>query len=151
MPGLKQIHPSERLIIPGGEATDIDVEMVPLMRRLWAMGLVTNGCCQDFGESIARNGHGSTTTDDDRERLATFFKGRAWLKMPTGDAIRLIGMIKGDPRLGQLLGRWTHPEAWMNIVYILPNAQNGAALAATAQLHFPVLHIPELIAALGDG
>lgn len=147
MSDLMQVHRSERMTVPGGAEIDVDVEMVPLIRRLWDIGLRTNGCCQDFGESILSNGHQSTTTDDDRARFVAFYRGQAWLKMPTGDAKWLISAICENPAFTERLTRWTHPEAWMNIVYIFPS-DYSAALAKTAQLHFPRVQIPELVEAL---
>lgn len=148
MPDLKPVHPTERLVIPGGGEIDIDVEMVPLIRRLWAMGLETKGCCQDFGDSILNNGHRSTSPDDARQRFADFYSGQAWLKMPTGDATRLISTISNHPTFAHRLKLWTHPEAWMNIVYIFPGNEGGADLANAAQLHFPRVQLPELVTAL---
>jgi hypothetical protein len=148
MSELKQVHPSERLIIPETGPVDIDVEMVPLMRQLWAMGLTTLGCCQDFGDSILHNGHRSTTTDDDRQRFADFYRGQAWLKMPVANALRLISSISDHPLFSQRLRRWTHPEAWMSIAYIFPDFDGSAELAKSAQLHFPRVQIPELVEAL---
>jgi hypothetical protein len=147
MSDLKQVHPTERLITPAGDAVDIDAEMVPLIRRLWAMGLQTKGSCQDFGESILHNGHRSTSPDDARQRFADFYRGQAWLKMPTEDATRLISIISGHPTFAHRLRRWTHPEAWMTIVYIFPG-DDGADLANAAQLHFPRVQLPELVTVL---
>jgi hypothetical protein len=148
MSDLRQVHPTEPLITPEGEAIDIDAEMVPLIRRLWAVGMQTKGCCQDFGDSILNNGHRSTSPDDARQRFADFYSGQAWLKMPTTDAVRLISTISGHPRFADRLRRWTHPEAWMNVVYIFPDEEDGAALANAAQLHFPRVQLPELVTAL---
>ena len=150
MSDLKPVHPTERLTSPLGEAIDIDAEMVPLIRRLWALGLQTKGCCQDFGESIMHNGHRSTSPDDARRRFADFFRGQAWLKMPTDDATRLISMISDHPIFGPRLKRWTHADAWMNIIYIFPASDGAVEPANAAQLHFPRLQLPELVTAL-DG
>jgi hypothetical protein len=148
MPDLIQVHPVECLVPPGGEEIEIDVEMAPLMRRLWSMGLETKGCCQDFGESILHNGHRSTTSDDDRQRFADFYRGQAWLKMPLPDATRLISSISNHPLFEHRLRRWTHPEAWMSIAYIFPNGEGVAEVTKAAQLHFPRVQLPELVEAL---
>jgi hypothetical protein len=150
MSDLKPVHATDRLTTPLGEAIDIDAEMVPLIRRLWTLGLQTKDCCQDFGESLMHNGHRSASPDDARQRFADFYRGQAWLKMPTDDAIRLISMISDHPAFGPRLRRWTNPEAWMNIIYIFPRDDGGADLANAAQLHFPRLQPPELVTAL-DG
>ncbi len=47
------IHPYELLTTPEDEQVQIDTEMVPLVRALWARELVTMVCCQDIGESAA--------------------------------------------------------------------------------------------------
>ncbi|MGH3916820.1 MAG: hypothetical protein ACRDTC_25935 [Pseudonocardiaceae bacterium] len=41
------IHPYKSLIAPDDEQVDIDTELVPLVRVLWARGLVIVACCQD--------------------------------------------------------------------------------------------------------
>jgi hypothetical protein len=48
-----QIHSSQRLTAPDGTQADIDTEIVPLVRALWALNLVTTASCQDFGEGTA--------------------------------------------------------------------------------------------------
>jgi hypothetical protein len=148
MSGLKQVHPTERLILPGGGDADVDVEMVPLIRRLWAMGLETTGCCQDFGESILKNGHRSTSTNDARQRWVDFYSGYAWLKMPTDHAESLVATLGRLPKFAERMRRWTHPEAWMNIAYIFPGDEDSADIADAAQLHFPRVQLPELVEAL---
>jgi hypothetical protein len=150
MPDLIQVHPAERLVPPGGGEIEIDLEMVPLIHRLWAMGLETKGCCQDFGESIEHNGRRSTTPDDDRQRFADFYRGQAWLKMPVPDATRLISSISNHPLFEQRLRRWTHAEAWMSIAYIFPDDQGVAELTTSAQLHFPRVQLPELVETLSQ-
>ncbi|HEY0539829.1 MAG TPA: hypothetical protein VGD53_15745 [Actinoallomurus sp.] len=148
MSELKQVHPTERLLAPGAGEIDVDVEMVPLIRRLWVIGLETKGCCQDFGDSILKNGHRSTSPDDARQRWGDFYKDQAWLKMPTDSATHLIATIGNHPTFAHRLRRWTHPEAWMNILYIFPSDEGGAERASEAQLHFPRVQLPELVDAL---
>ncbi|MEV0407226.1 hypothetical protein [Actinoallomurus sp. NPDC050550] len=148
MSDLIQVHPTQRLITPGGVEVDIDAEMVPLVQRLWELGLTTKGCCQDFGDSILNNGHRSTSPDDARQRFADFYSGQAWLKMPTNDAKLLISTLGSHPTFGPRMRRWTHPEAWMNILYVFPGDKSGADLADAAQLHFPREQLPELVEAL---
>lgn len=145
---LINVHPSERLALPGGGGADIDVEMVPLMRALWRLGLGTRGCCQDFGESILGNGHQSTTSDDDRRRHAAFFAGQAWLKMPVDDAVALLDIVAGHDQFAERVRRWTHPEAWMSVIYVFPTDAGGVEPAKAVQLHFPREQIPDLTAAL---
>lgn len=148
MPDLIPVHPTQRLVTPDGTEAEIDVEMVPLIRGLWKLGLTTKGCCQDFGDSILNNGHRSTSPDDARQRFADFYTGQAWLKMPTSDAKHLITILGSHPTFGPRMRRWTHPEAWMNILYIFPSDEVGVELADAAQLHFPREQVPELVEAL---
>jgi hypothetical protein len=69
---------------------EVDEDMAPVVQQLWVMGFKTEGCCQDFGESIERNEHRSDTSEADRKRHADFHHGMAWLKLPEADAVRLI-------------------------------------------------------------
>jgi hypothetical protein len=48
-----QIHPSQCLTAPDGTQADIDTDIVPLIRALWALNLATTASCQDFGEGTA--------------------------------------------------------------------------------------------------
>lgn len=116
----KQIHPAERLRLPGGGEADIDLPMIPVVQALWRAGITTLGSCQNLGESIARNGHGSSVAAKDRQRWADFYKGFAWLKLPGDDANRLIGLLGADPVFGHRTRRWTHPEAWQAVVWLVP-------------------------------
>ena len=52
-PSTPQVHPAQRLSAPDGTQADIDTEIVPLIRALWALGLATTASCQDFGEGTA--------------------------------------------------------------------------------------------------
>ncbi len=148
MSDLIPLHPTQHLVTPGGVEVDIDVEMVPLVQALWELGLTTKGGCQDFGDSILNNGHRSTSPDDARQRFADFYSGQAWLKIPADDAKRLISVLGSHPRFGPRMRSWTHPEAWMNILYLFPGDNGGADLANAAQLHFPRDQVPELAEAL---
>ncbi|GAA4908279.1 hypothetical protein [Streptomonospora salina] len=147
--GLMQIHPVERLVLPDGGEADIDAELVPLMRALWSLGLSTLGCCQDHGEAIGDNGHRSPTSAQDRQRHADFYRGYVWLKMPNDDAKALVAILGEHPAFAHRVRRWTHPEAWMNIVYMFPEDEGGGAeLADAAQLHFPRSQLSELVGVL---
>ncbi|MBO2465222.1 hypothetical protein [Actinomadura violacea] len=149
MPGghLKeqQIHPAERLALPGGGLADIDLRMIPLVRALWALNFTTMGCCQDLGESIEHNGHGSPVQAKDRQRWATFYKGHAWLKLPVNDAERLIGILGGDQIFGHRMRRWTHPEAWQAVLWLIPTDDGCARPEPTAQITFPAPQIKDLV------
>jgi hypothetical protein len=64
------------------------------------------------------------------------------------DATRLIAIFGAHPTFGPRMRSWTHPDAWMNIVYIFPGHERDADLANAAQLHFPREQVPELVEAL---
>lgn len=153
MPDVKevQIHPSERLPLPGGAGhADVDVEMVPLVRALWADGYTTVGCCQNLGESIEHNGHRSPVALQHRRRWAEFYRGHAWLSLPAGDARRLIGALGTHPVFGERVRRWTHPDAWMAVGYLFPTADGRAEPEPLVQVSFPAAQIGQLLVALND-
>jgi hypothetical protein len=145
--GLKeiQIHPARTLVLPDGGRAEIDVAMVPVIQAFWGYGLRTLGCCQDLGESIEHNGHGSPVAPRHRQRHADFYQGRAWLKMPVPDANRLIAMLGQDPVFGIRVRRWTHPEAWQCTIWVFPTGDGDAAPASAAQINFPAAHIDDVV------
>ncbi|MFC6886838.1 MULTISPECIES: hypothetical protein [Actinomadura] len=147
MSEVPNVHDCERLVLPGGGEADIDVEIVPFVRAVWALGLATGGCCQDLGESIAANG---TWTEEVRARHSGYYLGQAWVKMPVDDASELLGVLAAHPSFdGRRLRRWTSPGAWENYVYLLPD-DDGFGLASWAHLHFPKRQIGEVAALLED-
>lgn len=148
MPGeLGQVHPTVRLPYQGG-LVDVDENMVPLVQTLWARGFKTEGCCQDFGESIARNGHRSDTSAKHRKRHADFYRGYAWLKLPEPDALRLIAILGKDPVFGERVRRWTHPDAWQSITYVFPTDTGEARRTGAGQLTFPKNQLDALVRVL---
>jgi hypothetical protein len=141
MPDVKNVHRSERLITPDGAEVDIDVEMVPLIRQLWALGLPTAGCCQDLGESIVIGNSPSRT------RHADFYRGLAWLKMPLPAGCELLGYLAERPEYAERLRRWTHPQAWLAQVHLVPG-ESGTIELGHAQIHFPREQLDEVTAVL---
>lgn len=151
MPGeLIQVHEARRVQAPAGELVDVDAEMLPLVRRLWTMGYTTEGSCIDLGESILGNAHLAVPDGHDRRRHGDFYRGQAWLRMPIEDAKQLIGVLGEHPVFGHHLRRWTHPDAWMPILYLHPTKDGQAELNPTVQIHFPKHQLPDLMSAL-DG
>jgi hypothetical protein len=95
-------HPFKRVTDPHGFRIEVDLEIVPLIRRLWTMGLETENSCQDnfgyvwvefasasfaetFLTAIAKNGdaelryiakNACALDPNDRERLTTQY--RTW-------------------------------------------------------------------------
>ncbi|MFI0354232.1 hypothetical protein [Actinomadura sp. 9N407] len=138
------VHPYETLTLPDGGQADIDLDMVPLVRALWTLGLRTAGCCQDLGESVIAERRPEETG---RRRHADYLLGRAWLKMPSPDAMSMLSLLAERPHFAERFGRWTHPDAWDNYVYLLPG-ENGTQLSPWAQIHFPKPQLAEVIEAL---
>jgi hypothetical protein len=143
-----QVHPSQRLTTPGGEQVSIDTGMIPLVRPLWSLGLVTTASCQDFGEGTA----GQRETSPDRGRYGgdafiAYYAGYAWLKMPVPDARRLAELLTHTALRDKVTQRWT-PGSWRMHVPLIPSGDSRIDLASTAQIHFPRDQIQEVALAL---
>ncbi|MFC5183201.1 hypothetical protein [Actinomadura harenae] len=146
---LGQVHPTVPLVHEG-ETIDVDEDLVPLIQRLWELGFTTEGCCQDFGESIEHNGHRSNTSPADRQHHADFHRGKVWLKLPEDDAVRLIAILGTSPEFAERVRRWTHPDAWQNVIHIFPTNDGHARRAPSAQLTFPREQLGALLKVLQD-
>ncbi|MFD0903584.1 hypothetical protein [Actinomadura sediminis] len=142
MPDVENTHPSRRLTTPDGVTADIDLDMVPLVKALWALHLRTAGCCQDLGESIA-SGPG-WAQGPGRQRHAAYYTGQAWLKMPVTDAQTMLGLLLSHPDMEQRLNRWTRPGAWEVFSYLVAD-EGRIVQSGWAQIHFPKAQIPEVI------
>lgn len=94
-------HPVRRAQTPDGRFVEIDVEMIPLIKRLWSHGFHTVTCCQDIGESA--------TSASARRRA--FWSGYALLELGIPDTLRLLDMIIHMPFFADRLDV-RHPEAW---------------------------------------
>jgi hypothetical protein len=143
-----QVHPAQRLCAPDGTQADIDTEIVPLVRALWALGLVTTASCQDFGEGTA----GQRKADQYPSRYGgdafiAYYTGWAWLKMPVPDAQRLATMLLGTEFHDKVTHRW-EPGSWRMHVPLIFDEDRRIALAGTAQIHFPREQIGSLALAL---
>ncbi|MFF0524088.1 hypothetical protein ACFYTC_35790 [Actinomadura nitritigenes] len=146
MPDLANIHPSRRLATPAGDEVDIDLDMIPLVRALWALGLSTAGCCQDLGASIRCGPRWATGPG--RRRHADFYAGQAWLKMPADDARTMLDLLlRALPRTRERLNRWTRADAWDVFIYLVADG-DSAVPSCWAQLHFPREHLKEVTTAL---
>ncbi|MFI0481754.1 hypothetical protein [Actinomadura sp. 9N215] len=139
-------HESEPLVTPQNERVQIDLEMIPLVRALWALGLDTAGCCQNLGESVLWGGE-SDVKYGGRDRHALFYAGQAWLKMPTVDACGLLTVLARYPEFQDRLNRWTMPGAWECYVYLLAD-EGKVSPSPLAQVHFPQEQITEVTAVL---
>jgi hypothetical protein len=143
-----QIHPVQRLTVPGGAEADIDTEMVPLVRALWALGLATTASCQDFGEGTA--GQRSTSQRTSRyggDTFIAYHTGWAWLKMPLPDAQRLATALLRTEFRDRVTERW-EPGSWRMHVPVIFDENTGIGLADTVQIHFPREQTASLTAAL---
>jgi hypothetical protein len=143
-----QIHPAQRLTTPSGFTAEIDSEMVPLMRALWALNLTTTASCQDFGEGTAgqrlSNPH---TPRYGGDAFIAYHLGYAWLKMPVADAEHLGRMLLDTRFRDKLTRRWA-PGSWRMHVPLISDDNGGIALDVAAQIHFPREQITSLTATL---
>lgn len=146
MSDVANIHPSRPLTTPAGDEVAVDLDMIPLVRALWALGLNTRGCCQDLGASI--NCGPDWAKGPGRRRHGDFYAGQAWLKMPADDARTMLKiLLRADPRMRDRLNRWTRVDAWEVFVYLVAD-DDGVVPSHWAQIHFPREQLDEVTAAL---
>jgi hypothetical protein len=132
-----QIHPVQRLTTPEGAEADIDTEIVPLMRALWAAGFVTTASCQDFGEGTAgQRAANPRTSRRGGDAFIAYYTGWAWLKMPVPGALRLANVLLGTGFRDKVARRW-EPGAWRMHVPLISGEDGVIGPACTAQIHFP--------------
>lgn len=147
---MPNVHPWSHLQAPDGTDVKIDIEMVPVVRALWLLGLRTTASCQDFGEGTelqrqwsesASYGHG--------DAFISYHRGYAWLKMPVPDALGLANTLLGTDFRDRLTRRWTSGSWRMHIPLV---HHEGASIgpAETAQIHFPRDQIGELARTLEE-
>ena len=141
------IHTYERLTTPDDAQVNIDTELVPLVRVLWARGLVTVACCQDIGESAAGLRDPQRTTPSGHGGFVEYYRGYAWLKMPVNDGQQLLNTLLDTSFHDRVTIRW-QPGSWRIHIPLVYNGKNGIDLANTAQIYFPRKQIPELAAVL---
>jgi hypothetical protein len=132
-----QVHPAQYLSAPDGTQADIDTEIVPLVRALWALGLTTTASCQDFGEGTA----GQRKADQHPSRYGgdafiAYYTGWAWLKMPVPDAQRLVTLLLATEFHDKVTRRW-QPGSWRMHIPLVFEEGSGITPASTAQIHFP--------------
>ena len=144
-----QLHPSTRLTPPRAEqAVDIDNHMVPLIRALWAKGWQTMACCQDDGEAVdaerARAQHREVTG---HQGFIEYYKGWAWLKMPTADTLSLLAELCDHETFGPRVKiPWQRGSWRMHVPVICQEDQFTPA--PYVQIYFPKEQIAELTRAL---
>jgi hypothetical protein len=148
-----QLHESTALIPPqSNEPVEIDNNMVPLIRALWAKGWQTMACCQDNGEAVeAERAHGPRDEPTGHQGFIEYHKGLAWIKMPVPDALSLLAKLCQHETFGPRVRiRWQRGSWRMHIPVIYQEGQLGPA--RYVQIYFPNVQIAELtlvIRALG--
>jgi hypothetical protein len=135
--GTTQIHPAQRLTTPDGTRADIDTEIVPLVRALWALGLTTTASCQDFGEGTA--GQRQARHRPSRyggDAFIAYYTGYAWLKMPVPDAQSLANTLLGTEFHDNVARRWESGSWRMHVPLVFDESQ-GIGLEDAAQIYLP--------------
>ncbi len=146
---MHQHHATTALIPPhADEAVQIDNDMVPVIRALWAKGWQTLACCQDSGEAVAaERDHGTPGEPTGHRGFIEYHQGWAWLKMPTPDTLALLAVLSDDETfMERVRVRWRRGSWRMQIPVIYQDDQ--FAPAPYAQIYFPSQQIDELAAAL---
>jgi hypothetical protein len=139
-----QIHPVQRLTTPDGTEADIDTEIVPLVRVLWALGLGTTASCQDFGEGVAGQRKVSQhPPEKGGDAFIAYYTGFTWLKMPTQDAQRLATVLLHTEFRDNITRRWEQGSWRMHIPVTFDESQ-GVSPASTTQIHFPRQQVAKL-------
>lgn len=141
---VPQVHPVQRLTAPGGAEADIDTEIVPLIRAVWALGLATTASCQDFGDGVAgQRGPGRDPAEKHGDAFIAYYAGWAWLKMPAPDALRLLTLLLGTGFRENITRRWEQ-DTWRLHIPVVYDKAAGIAPAPDAQIHFPREQTAEL-------
>lgn len=143
-----QVHPSQRLTTPNGTQVDIDTDIVPLIRAVWALNLATTASCQDFGDGTA--GLREANLRPSRyggDAFIAYHTGYAWLKMPIPDAQRLANILLDTGFHDNVTRRW-EPGSWRMHVPLVFDENRGIVLENAAQIHFPSEQIARLTATL---
>lgn len=138
------IHPNQRLVTPDGDAVDIDVELVPVVQRLWDLGLTTSASCQDLGE--ATQGLRELNPQPPcygGDAFVGFTRGYAFLKFPVADAKKLLNTLLGTSFRNRVSLRW-QSGSWRMNVPLVCEEQGGIDLSSFAQIYFPRGQISEL-------
>lgn len=125
----------------------IDRDIVPLVRRLWELGLHTKSSCQNYGESLLTSGPGMPAGS---RRWGSFYLDRVWLKLRAIDGEHLVGLLSRDPYLRFPISQWAMPESWLCVKPVLPNPVSGQARSELEAVHlfFPREHLDRVLTAL---
>jgi hypothetical protein len=127
-----QLHPTDSLATPNGTVVPIDRDIVPLVLRLWELGLHTKSSCQNYGESLAVSGPGMPPG---AQRWASFHLDRVWLKLRPDDGERLVTLLARDPHLRFPMSQWDTPESWLCVKPVLPSPADGRPRPGSEAVH----------------
>ncbi|WP_152514125.1 hypothetical protein [Nocardiopsis valliformis] len=142
------LHPWRPLRTPQGAQVPIDEDLVPLITRLWELGIRTRSSCQDYGAMLAASPPGLAAGD---RRWIDFCADRAWLELETEDAERLVGLVSRDPELRLALSQWGLTESWWCVRPLLPELIGGRGKTApSAHLLFPREHLERVVNVLRE-
>jgi hypothetical protein len=144
-----QLHESTRLTPPHtNEPIEIDNDMVPLVRALWARGWRTLACCQDDGEAVdAERAQGRRNEPTGHRGFIEYHKGWAWLKIPVADTLSMLTELSEHETFGPRVKiRWQRGSWRTHIPVIYQDGHLGPA--PYAQIYFPKEQIAELTAAM---
>lgn len=126
----------------------IDCELVPLVSRLWGLGIDTRASCQDYGESLTAYAPGLPQGD---QRWIDFYSGRVWLKLAIDHAERLVSLLSMDGDLQVAMSEWARPDSWLCVRPVVPSIITGRAYSAqTTHVFFPQSHLAQVVEVLSQ-
>lgn len=124
----------------------MDRDLVPLILRLWDLGLSTKASCQDFGESLKNSGPGLPPGDP---RWGDFYAGRVWLKLAPAPAEHLVTVLGADRELSIAMNEWGRADSWLCVRPVVPDVYGGPARTKDTHLFFPRGHLDHMVDVLG--
>ncbi|MFV2196177.1 hypothetical protein [Nocardiopsis sp. LOL_012] len=138
-----QIHPFEQMTTPGGVQVPVDEDLVPLLERLWALGMRTKSSCQDYGALLAMSAPGLPAGD---QRWVDFHADRCWVEMDAADAEELVGLLSRDGELRMAVSQWGTARSWLCVRPLLPALEKTSGhTASSAHLFFPREHLDRVL------
>ncbi|QUX26886.1 MULTISPECIES: hypothetical protein [Nocardiopsis] len=139
-------HEIQLLEAPSGVRVPIDRELVPLVLRLWSLGMNTRASCQNFGESLKGSGPGMPPGDP---RWSAFYTDRVWLKLRPAPAEHLITLLGADRDICIAMNEWGRAESWLCVRPVVPDVYGGPARTRDTHLFFPREHLDHVLEVLG--
>ncbi|MFC4560311.1 hypothetical protein ACFO4E_00420 [Nocardiopsis mangrovi] len=134
---------------PDGGTARIDRDIVPLVRRLWGIGIRLRASCQNFGESLHEVPSLAVPPGD--HRWSGFYQDRVWLKLSSEHACRLVALLASNDELRSYMREWGGADSWICSRFIVPNAFGGDAVTSDdAHIFFPSTHLPVVICTLDE-